>query len=149
MPTKTLAMTGHAADFRAATDHFIACGGSKLAARARGRFDQNEQVEALATTPGDNRASIQGVTPQGTSAQIDSAGGKPHLSAASPRSRSTVSLGTSTRCPRPCREPCAKQRRAAKVIGREFCSEVASLSSAKLTGACSEFVGPGCVEHSC
>ncbi len=55
MPATTQAITGHKANCPAATDHFIACRGSKPATRIRARFDRISQADAFATNFGDSR----------------------------------------------------------------------------------------------
>jgi hypothetical protein len=73
MPAKTAQMTGFEANSLAATDHFIACRGSKPATRIRARFDRIDQAEAVAATFGDSRTMIYAVTTEGCSAHIKNA----------------------------------------------------------------------------
>ena len=73
MPAKTHAITGHEAKCLAAAGHFIACRGSKPAARVHARFDRIDQAEAFAATFGDSRTMIYAITAEGRSAHIKNA----------------------------------------------------------------------------
>jgi hypothetical protein len=73
MPAKTAPMTGYEANCPTATDHFIACRGSKPATRIHNRIDWIDQAEVFAATFGDCRAMICAVTTEGLSAHIRNA----------------------------------------------------------------------------
>jgi hypothetical protein len=73
MPAKTHAITGPEAKCLAAAGHFIACRGSKPAARIRARFDRMDEAEGFAATFGASRTMIYAVTAEGRSAHIKNA----------------------------------------------------------------------------